>query len=370
MKDIFKIMKNRLILVALLLSGSVFVFSQGNPGNNIIRLGLLIQDSTSLAAKYGAELAVTEANEKAGKSGARFEILTKSMEGPWGTGSKQAVDLIFGKNVWALIGSHDGRNAHLVEQAATKSRVVMLSAWAGDPTLSQAFVPWFFNCVPNDNQQAEAIFQNLNATNSRAVIIPDDTYDSGSLLKSLMFLLKKPGGKNPVVINIGKDDSWFKKLKDIISRKEADEIILLCSPSNTLRFAAFIKENRVNLPVITSHYSINESLVNSRTLDTFYHNISVPMFKWNRDNFSDFKAKYINKYGSEPGFAASFSYDATCLLIEAIRKAGSSEREEIQKAIALIDFNGVTGRIMFDEKGNRKFQTVLTKLSDIFPHRR
>ena len=46
------------------------------------------------------------------------------------------------------MGSHDGRNAHLVEQVATKSQVVFLSAWASDPTLSQAFVPWFFSCVP------------------------------------------------------------------------------------------------------------------------------------------------------------------------------------------------------------------------------
>ena len=83
------------------------------------------------------------------------------MEGPWGTGSKQAVNLVFDEEVVAMLGSHDGRNAHLVEQVSAKSRVVFLSAWSGDPTLAQAFVPWFFNCVPNDLQQADVLIEEI-----------------------------------------------------------------------------------------------------------------------------------------------------------------------------------------------------------------
>jgi len=65
------------------------------------------------------------------------------------------------KRSLALFGSHDSRNAHLVEQAATKSQVVFVSAWSGDPTLSQAFVPWFFNCVPNDYQQVASLIEEI-----------------------------------------------------------------------------------------------------------------------------------------------------------------------------------------------------------------
>jgi len=41
------------------------------------------------------------------------------------------------------------------------------------------------------------------------------------------------------------------------------------------------------------------------------------------------------------------------ILIEAIRRAGT-EREKLQKAVAGIKYEGVTGVIQFDEKGNRK----------------
>jgi ABC-type branched-subunit amino acid transport system substrate-binding protein len=40
-------------------------------------------------------------------------------------------------------------------------------------------------------------------------------------------------------------------------------------------------------------------------------------------------------------------------LIEAVKEAGT-ERENIQKAMAKIRYEGVTGTIQFDDKGNRK----------------
>ncbi len=143
-----------IITVLIFTSGIAFATGSITSGAVCIKIGLLIQDSSWTSAVHGAELAISKTNDNGGLNGRKFQLVVRSMEGPWGTGSKQAVDLIFEEKVWALIGLHDGRNAHLVEQAATKSQVVFLSAWSGDPTLSQAFVPWFFNCVPNDNQQA------------------------------------------------------------------------------------------------------------------------------------------------------------------------------------------------------------------------
>ena len=94
------------------------------------------------------------------------------MEGPWGTGSKEAVSLIFDDEVTAIMGSHDGRNAHLVEQVTTKTRIVFLSAWASDPTLSQAFVPWYFSCVPNDMQQADVLIKTIyKKSNTKLAVI-------------------------------------------------------------------------------------------------------------------------------------------------------------------------------------------------------
>jgi ABC-type branched-subunit amino acid transport system substrate-binding protein len=51
------------------------------------------------------------------------------------------------------------------------------------------------------------------------------------------------------------------------------------------------------------------------------------------------------------------------VLIEAVRKAGSNDLDVIRKTLADIHFNGATGPIQFDNKGNRLgiFEIMKTK---------
>jgi ABC-type branched-subunit amino acid transport system substrate-binding protein len=50
---------------------------------------------------------------------------------------------------------------------------------------------------------------------------------------------------------------------------------------------------------------------------------------------------------------AAYAYDGMNVLIEAIRITGQ-DRDKLQKSMAEIKYEGVTGIIQFDEKGNRK----------------
>ncbi|MFB3896579.1 MAG: branched-chain amino acid ABC transporter substrate-binding protein [bacterium] len=73
------------------------------------------------------------------------------------------------------------------------------------------------------------------------------------------------------------------------------------------------------------------------------------------DDFPTAKAfvtKFVPKYGQIKTYAP-FSYDAANIVIEAIKRAGSTDRAAIVKAIRdTKDFNGVTGTINFDEHGD------------------
>jgi ABC-type branched-subunit amino acid transport system substrate-binding protein len=264
------------------------------------------------------------------------------MEGPWGTGSKQAVNLIFEEKVWALIGIHDGRNAHLVEQAATKSQVVFLSAWPGDPTLSQAFVPWFFNCVPNDNQQAAAIFKEIYEIRKyrNIVVVHGKEYDSEKSFASFISIVKKSGKPDPLQFNIGDYVQKTDILADKISDSDADCLLLFCEPPVSLKLVRQIKKKN----------------------NLFGNIVSVPAGKWPEAENQKFRKEFETKYGYVPGMVASYSYDCMSVLIEAVRQSGSSDREMIQNSLKNIRFNGVTGPVQFDDKGNRlgKFEIMKT----------
>jgi branched-chain amino acid transport system substrate-binding protein len=63
---------------------------------------------------------------------------------------------------------------------------------------------------------------------------------------------------------------------------------------------------------------------------------------------------YKAKFNVEPILYAPFTYDATNLLIEAMKKANSADPAKYLPELTKISFRGATGTIEFDEKGDRK----------------
>ena len=357
-----------IITVIIFTSGIAFTQDLSQPGQSV-KIGLLIQDSSWTSAVHGAELAISKTNDNGGLNGRMFQLVVRSMEGPWGTGSKQAVNLIFEEKVGALVGLHDGRNAHLVEQAATKSQVVFLSAWPGDPTLSQAFVPWFFNCVPNDNQQAAEIFKEIYEIRKyrNIVVIHGKEYDSEKSFASFINIVKKSGKPDPLQFNIG---DYFQKtdiLADKISDSDADCLILFCEPPVSLKLVRQIKRKNHLLPVYGPIALLNENLLSFQELQDLDNIISVPAGKWPDAENQKFRKEFENKYGYVPGIVASYSYDCMGVLIEAIRQSGNTDREMLQNSLKNIRFTGVTGPIQFDNKGNRMGKLEMMKTMNGLP---
>jgi branched-chain amino acid transport system substrate-binding protein len=63
---------------------------------------------------------------------------------------------------------------------------------------------------------------------------------------------------------------------------------------------------------------------------------------------------YKKKFNVDPIIYAPFTYDAANLLIEAMKKANSADPAKYLPELAKIDYLGATGKIAFDDKGDRK----------------
>ena len=346
----------RVCLASLMLLYPAVVGAFGSPPGEPakVKIGLLVPGKNSLAARQGAELAVILANEKGGFNGRPFELLTRSMEGPWGTGSKQAVDLIFNFQVCAILGSHDGRNGHLVEQVSAKTRVVFLSAWAGDPTLSEAFVPWYFSCIPNDLQQAAAIIHEVYDLRkmNRVALVTDEDYDAQSASAAFLKKLGQAGKPKPLLFSYpaaGKDQQ---SLPGRISQSGAQAILLFCAPGNSRLIMGELRKAQLQLPVFGSLLLLNEDILSGQDFGNFDGRAYFPTGEWDRVKFEAFSRAYRNRYKKEPGAMAAYAFDGMSMLIEAMRKTGLEE-PEMQKTLSTMQFEGVTGNIHFDDKGNR-----------------
>jgi len=323
---------------------------QIRPEKPPLKIGFLIADRKNTAAKDGAELAILKANETAGPQGQRFKLAVRSMEGPWGAGADQAVELIFEEKVCALAGSHDGRNAHLVEQAATKSEVVFCSAWSGDPTLSQAFVPWFFNFAPNHNQQAGALVDIIftKAKTTKLLVITDLEYDSESALKAFLNSIRETGKPVPESLKIsGTEADW-----QAIRNSNPDAVLLFTGTRMALKIISLVRQNR-KFPAFYAPVSVlNEDEIPVKDFRSFENVVFLSPEYWDHLKASPFREEFRKTYGYEPGMVAAYAYDAVLTLTQAIRRSGKG-RENIQGALTGISVSGVSGDFRFDKTGNR-----------------
>jgi branched-chain amino acid transport system substrate-binding protein len=67
-----------------------------------------------------------------------------------------------------------------------------------------------------------------------------------------------------------------------------------------------------------------------------------------------FSDKYKAKYNMDIQIYAPYAYDAANILLEAMKKSGSSDPAKYLPALAGITYQGVTGNVTFDEKGDIK----------------
>ena len=76
----------------------------------------------------------------------------------------------------------------------------------------------------------------------------------------------------------------------------------------------------------------------------------VPLNKMPRG--AQFSADYETSFEQPVQIYAPFAYDAVYAIIEAMKIANSTQREAIAEAMPKVDFEGVTGRIHFDKRGD------------------
>jgi len=79
----------------------------------------------------------------------------------------------------------------------------------------------------------------------------------------------------------------------------------------------------------------------------------------------DFEKTYMEMWKVETvGSYGYYAYDAAMILLEAIKKAGTTDTDKVVDILRGTAWNGVTGEIKFDEKGDRKLAHIIWIVKD------
>ena len=359
LKDLIMIQLRLFFLAGLLMA--FLVSNQDQP----IKIGLLIPDKEALAAKHGAELAIRKANRRSGYSGLPFQLIVRSTEGPWGAGSKESVSLVFDDEVVAFMGSLDGRNAHLAEQVATKTKLIFLSSWATEMTLSKAFVPWYFRCLPNDKQQAISLIQEVYIKRKikNVAIIGTDNNDSENAVNTFIKTAKSKNVTLPERFLYKESDRNFQEIFTDIEKSNIEAILLFGDPVFASEIIPLFQKYNIKQPVFGSLSLMDDQKASSPDWSILEDVIMISSNQWFTGKGIAFQKEFQKEYGYQPGPAAAYAYDGVSVIIEVIKKAGP-DRDKIIDAFSTVNYSGITGEIQFDENGNRVGKVGLMKISN------
>jgi ABC-type branched-subunit amino acid transport system substrate-binding protein len=86
-----------------------------------------------------------------------------------------------------------------------------------------------------------------------------------------------------------------------------------------------------------------------------------------------FARSYNQRFERAPGPYSMYTYDAVRTLANAIFWAGSTDPKDIVEALRTTRYQGLTGEIFFDEKGDRQavlFMTAIVRNGEFRPYKR
>jgi len=329
--------------------------------DNKVKIGLLIPGQEALAAKHGAELAIRKANEARGIP--RYQLVVRLTEGPWGAGSKESVSLVFEDEVVAIMGSLDGRNAHLAEQVATKTRIAFLSTWATDMTLSQAFVPWYFRCIPNDHQQATSLVQEIHHKRKlkNLAIISTEAYDSRHAASTFVKVTASLNIPAPRQFQYASSGQHLHEILTDIEKHGTEAIVLFGDPEFASEIKAGLEQRSMNQMIFGTLAVTDGQKTISPDWSNLEGSILVSSGHWFTEEGLAFQEEFQETFGYQPGAAAAYAYDGINVIIGVIKRAGV-DRDRIIEAFAETNHkSGITGAIQFDVNGNRSgFTSLMT----------
>ena len=177
---------------------------------------------------------------------------------------------------------------------------------------------------------------------------------------------EKLGGKVVANESYQDGDTEFSAVLTSLASKEFDVLYI---PGYYNEAGLIIKQARalgIDCPIIGGDGFDSQTLddlAGAENLNDVYYTTAYTTVGAS-DSLKAFIDAYKAEYNADPSMFEALAFDSTNLLIEAIEKAGSTDAEAVNKAVAEIEFSGVTGDFTFDETHTPIKSVLVVELED------
>jgi branched-chain amino acid transport system substrate-binding protein len=303
----------------------------------------------------GAHLAIDQANDKKLKIGGKtvkFELLGEDDQADPKLGPTIAQKFADAK-VAGVVGHLNSGVTIPASAVYNQAGIPMISGSATNPKLTEQGFKNIFRVVARDDQQGPAIAQYLESLKVKKVAIADDATAYGEGLANEVEKTLKAAGVQIVAREKTNDKATdFKAILTKMKGKAPDAVFYGGMDATG---GPMLKQAREL--GIKSVFSYGDGactaemakLAGTAAEGMVCSQAGLPAEAASKAFVTAFNAKYgeIKQY-------APYTYDAANLLIAAMQKADSADPAKYLPSLQSISYDGATGHIEFDDKGDRK----------------
>ncbi|MCS6995628.1 MAG: branched-chain amino acid ABC transporter substrate-binding protein [Casimicrobiaceae bacterium] len=308
----------------------------------------------------GARLAIEEANAKGitidGKK-IKFELVAEDDAADPKQATSVAQKVVDAK-VIGVIGHLNSGTSIPASAIYNQAGIPMISPSATNPKLTAQGFKGVFRVVANDVAQGTAIgnFAVKNLGAKKVAIIDDKTAYGAGLADETEKAVKAAGGEVVIRESLANEkEQDFKGVLTKVKAKNPDVIMFGGMDAQAGPMLKQIKALGIKAKFISGDGAQTGELIKlagDAAEGAYATTAGLPKEKMPQGQA--FYDKYKAKFNTDVQVYAPFTYDATNVLIAAMQQANSLEPAKIIDALKTISYQGVTGPIAFDEKGDIK----------------
>ena len=344
----------------------------GSSGGDTIKVGefasLTGKDATfGISSHEGTLMAIEEINAAGGLLGKKLELLTEDTQCKPGESATVVNKLVSRDSVIAILGEVASTRSMEAAKICQDNKVPMISPSSTNPDVTKTGDYIFRVCFIDPFQgTVMANFATKTLKLKRVAVFTDVKSDySKGLAKFFKAQFVANGGEIGTELDYNGGDKDFKAQLTSIKGANPDGVFVPGYYTEAALIAVQAKQLGLNIPLFggdgwesSKLTEIGGEAVEGDYFSTHYSPaVATEVSKKFVENFSK------RWQGQTPDALAACGYDSALVLVDAIKRAGTTDGAKVRAAIAATkDFQAVTGKITINENRDASKSAVILKV--------
>lgn len=376
-KGLFGFMATSTLLLAACGNGGAGGGGSASNEDGEVKLGTVFAITGAVSA-YGSpqekaiKMAIDEINEAGGVlDGKEISLVNYDYTSVDTEASQLATRLATQDNVDAIFGADTSGASKAALQSATQHEVPILSPSASADNYTEAaggsVEEWGWRIAFPDSYQGGALakFANEELGAKKVAILMDNSSDYSIGL--VEYFENNFEGEVVVKENFTAGQTDFSATLTSMKEEDFDVLLVTGYYEEGGPIVRQAREMGIDQPILAPDGFGNQTLVElarPENLNDVYYTTQFTALN-ETPLVDEFFQNYLETYGEEPDMFAAMAYDAAYVMRDAIERAGSENRADINAALAeTINFEGVTGTFSYDEMHNPSKSVTILELQN------